>query len=110
MPTENMFQNDIIIASSSYYQTYINDPSTSFPPDNIRKNDYIKLREVALSYTLPLNVSRMLHLQGLTPPAAGRNLFFLYKSIPNIDAEGAIGSDSYVENTVFPGRRHFHLV
>lgn len=99
--------NDIIVASSQYYQTFINDLSTSFPPDNIRKNDYIKLREVAFSYTLPVSVSRMLHLQGLTLTAAGRNLFFLYKSIPNIDVEGAIGSDSYVENTVFPGQQTF---
>lgn len=99
--------NDIIVSSSQYYQTFINDLSTSFPPDNIRKNDYVKLREVALTYTLPASVSRMLHLQGLTLTAAGRNLFFLYKSIPNIDAEGAIGSDSYMENTVFPGQQTF---
>ncbi|MFT3701914.1 MAG: SusC/RagA family TonB-linked outer membrane protein [Agriterribacter sp.] len=99
--------NDIIVASSDYYQTYVNDLSTSFPPDNIRKNDYIKLREVALSYTLPRSVTQMMHLQGLTLTAAGRNLFFLYKSIPNIDVEGAIGADSYVENTVFPGQQTF---
>lgn len=106
-PDGKYIPNDIIIASSDYYQTYINDLSTSFPPDNIRKNDYVKLREVALSYTLPVNLARMLHLQGLTLTAAGRNLFFLYKSIPNIDVEGAIGSDSYVENTVFPGQQTF---
>lgn len=99
--------NDIIIASSDYYSTYVNDLSTSFPPDNIRKNDYVKLREVALSYTLPRRVTQLLHLQALTLTAAGRNLFFLYKSIPNIDAEGAIGADSYTENTVFPGQQTF---
>ncbi|MFT3748422.1 MAG: SusC/RagA family TonB-linked outer membrane protein [Agriterribacter sp.] len=99
--------NDIIISASDYYTTYINDLSTSFPPDNIRKNDYIKLREIALSYTLPRSVAQMMKLQGLTLTVAGRNLFYLYKSIPNIDVEGAIGSDSYVENTVFPGQQTF---
>ena len=99
--------NDIIIAASEHYQTYINDLSTSFPPDNIRKNDYIKLREIALSYTLPRSVAQMMKLQALTLTVAGRNLFYIYKSIPNIDVEGAIGSDSYVENTVFPGQQTF---
>ncbi|MGN6436010.1 MAG: SusC/RagA family TonB-linked outer membrane protein [Agriterribacter sp.] len=99
--------NDIIIAASDHYQTYINDLSTSFPPDNILKNDYIKLREIALSYTLPRSVAQMMKLQGLSLTVAGRNLFYLYKSIPNIDVEGAIGSDSFVENTVFPGQQTF---
>ncbi len=99
--------NDQIIAASAYYQTYVNDLATNFPPDNIRKNDYIKLREIALTYTLPRSFAQMLKLQGLSFTAAGRNLFFLYKSIPNIDVEGALGSDGFVENTVFPGQQTF---
>jgi iron complex outermembrane receptor protein len=99
--------NDQIIAASAYYQTYINDLASSFPPDNIRKNDYIKFREIALSYTLPNPLARMMKLQSLTLTVAGRNLFYLYKTIPNIDVESAIGADSYVENTVFPGQQTF---
>lgn len=97
--------NDIIAAASDHYLTYVNDLSTSFPPDNLLKNNYIKMREIALSYTLPHNVAEMLRLQGLTITVAGRNLFYLYKSIPNIDVESALGADSYVENTVFPGQQ-----
>ena len=102
-------KNTVIAAASDYYETYINDLSTSFPPDNLFKNDYIKVREVALTYTLPRKITQRMKLQGLTITAAARNLFYLYKTIPNIDVESALGADSYVENTIYPGQQTFSL-
>lgn len=99
--------NDIIAAASSHYGTYVNDLATSFPPDMLVKNDYIKLREIALIYTVPSRIARMLRLQALSITAAGRNLFYLYKTIPNIDVEAATGADGFVENTVFPGQQTY---
>ena len=101
--------NTIIASASDYYLTYINDLSTSFPPDNLFKNNYVKVREIALSYTLPHNLTERMKLNGLTVTAAARNLFYLYKTIPNIDVESALGADSYVENTIFPGQQTFSL-
>ena len=101
--------NDQMIPASRFYGSFINDLSTQFPPDNIRRNDYIKVREVALSYVVPASLTKRLHLQGLSVTVAARNLFYIYKSIPNIDVESAIGSDSYVENTVFPGQQTFNF-
>ncbi|MEO6976991.1 MAG: SusC/RagA family TonB-linked outer membrane protein, partial [Mucilaginibacter sp.] len=101
--------NTTIASASDYYLTYINDLSTSFPPDNLFKNDYIKVREVALSYQLPQKLANKIKMQALSITAAARNLFYLYKTIPNIDVESAVGADSYVENSIFPGQQTFSL-
>ncbi len=100
-------KNDIIASSSSYYQTYANDLASYFPPDGLHKNDYIKVREVALSYMLPMSIAKKIKMQRVAITLAARNLFYLYKSIPNIDSESALSADGYVENTVFPGQRTF---
>lgn len=100
-------KNDLIASASSYYQTYANDLASSFPPDRLYKNNYIKVREVALSYMLPAAVAQKIKMQRVSITLAARNLFYLYKSIPNIDAEAALSADGYVENTVFPGQRTF---
>lgn len=107
--TNKYVKNDIMVAASDYYLTYANDLATSFPPDRLYKNDYIKVREVSVSYTLNPKVAHMMRMQGVTITAAGRNLFYLYKTIPNLDVESALGADGYVENTVFPGQRTFSL-
>lgn len=100
-------KNDVIISAPSYYQTYINDLGTSWPPDRLFKNDYIKLREISLEYSLPKRVSNMLRLQKLSLTAAARNLGYLYKTLPNVDPEGALGAQGYIENSFYPSIRSF---
>lgn len=99
--------NDNIVAAPAYYQTYINDLGTQWPPDRLFKNDYIKLREIAVSYTLPQRISQQLKLQKLTLTGSVRNLGYLYKTVPNIDPEGALGAQSYIENSFYPSLRSF---
>ena len=101
--------NDIITTASSYYGSYANDLATEFPPDRLFKNNFVKVREAALSYTLPANITRRIKMQKLTITAAARNLFYIYKSIPNIDPEGALGADVFVENTIYPSQRTYSL-
>jgi hypothetical protein len=102
-------KNDIITSAVSYYQSYISDNSTSWPPDRLFKNDYIKLREISLSYTLPKNISDKLKMQKLTITAAARNLGYLHKTLPNVDAEAALGAQGYIENSFYPSTRTFSL-
>jgi iron complex outermembrane receptor protein len=99
--------NDIIVSSPAYYQTYINDVSTSWPPDRVYKNDYIKLREISIDYTLPKKISQMLKLQKVSVNVAARNLGYLYKSIPNIDPESTLSAQGFVENSFYPTTRTF---
>lgn len=100
-------KNNQIVSAPTYYGTYINDLGTSWPPDRLFKNDYIKFREISVSYTIPQQWANNLKLQKLTLTAAARNLGYLYKSIPNIDAEAALGAQSYIENSFYPSVRTF---
>jgi iron complex outermembrane receptor protein len=101
--------NDIIVSASDYYSTYIHDLSTGFQPDNVFKNNYIKLRELSLSYSLPGRISHSLRLQKLTLTGAVRNLFYFYKTLPNVDAESTLGTDSYIEDSFYPAVRTYTL-
>lgn len=99
--------NDKVISAIEYYTTYISDVSTGWPPDRTYKNNYIKLREMSVSYSLPKKISDMLRVQKLTLNVSVRNLGYIYKSIPNIDAEATLGAGSFVENSFYPTTRSF---
>jgi hypothetical protein len=48
---------------------------------------YVKLREVALSYSFPKKLISKLHLTGADVSVFGRNLALLYTQVPNVDPE-----------------------
>lgn len=99
--------NNIIISAYDYYSTYIHDLSTGFQPDNVFKNNYIKLREISLSYSIPEHISRAMKMQKITLTGAVRNLFYFYKTLPNVDAESTLGTDSYIEDSFYPAIRTY---
>lgn len=101
--------NDIIISAISHYKSFIHDMGGDLQPDNISKNNYIKLREISLSYTLPKRLVEKVNLQKVTISASGRNLFYVYKSIDNIDAESTLGANSYMEYSFIPAIRSYSL-
>jgi iron complex outermembrane receptor protein len=102
--------NDIIISSTSYYQSFLSDMSSAFQPDALFRNDYIKLREISIGYTLPKKWSEKLKMQKVTVQLNARNLFYLYKTLPNVDAESALGTsgqNSYHEQSFYPSVRSY---
>jgi iron complex outermembrane receptor protein len=101
--------NDKIISAYSYYSTFIHDMGTGWQPDMITENSYVKFREMALTYTFPQRFSTSLKLQKLSVGLTARNLFYLYKSIRNIDSEAMLGTgnDSWKENSSFPSLRSY---
>jgi len=105
--TTKYVKNDIIIAAPAFYQSYISDVSTGWPPDRTFKNDYVMLRELALNYDVPKRISDRLKLQKLSISAAIRNLGYIYKAIPNIDPESTLGAQGFVENSFYPSIRSF---
>ncbi|MBD2701815.1 SusC/RagA family TonB-linked outer membrane protein [Spirosoma sp. BT702] len=64
----------------------------------VKENTYIKMRELSLGYQLPGNLTRKVGLQNLTLSVFGRNLFFLYRSIKDLDAEQTNASTRWYEN------------
>lgn len=100
-------KNDIIASSTSYYQSYMSDMSDAFQPDALYKNNYIKVRELSLDYTVPKSVSEKLSMQKVTLSFIARNLFYLYKSLPNVDAESVLGTgnNSFAEKSFYPSMK-----
>ena len=61
---------------------------TGFPTSQwIYDASYVKLREVALSYTLPKKLISKIHLTNAELSVYGRNLAILYSNLPNVDPE-----------------------
>lgn len=77
----------------------------------IVENTWVKLREVSISYALPERFARKLRFfQSLTLTLAGRDLMYLYTTLPdNINPEGIIGSGNAqgFEWGAYPGTRSF---
>ncbi len=53
----------------------------------IVKNTYWKVREISLSYTLPENIASKVKATKLQLSVFGRNLFYIYRTIKNMDSE-----------------------
>lgn len=83
--------NDIVISPAIYYWFGYNwggpQYSNSLYYKYVNKNNYLKLRELSLSYDLPVKLASKLKANKLQVSAYGRNLFYFYRSIKNMDAE-----------------------
>ena len=104
---EDGSKNDIVVSAADYYNSRYNVTGSE---DNLYDNTYIKLRELKLSYRVPEKIYSKLGLQNLNVSFVGSNLFFIYKSVPNINPESTLGTNSwysYVEYTTYPAPRSF---
>lgn len=104
---EDGSKNDIVVSASDYYNSRYNRNGSE---DNLYDNSFVKLRELKLSYRVPRSVYSKLGLQNLNVSLVGSDLFFIYKSVPNINPESTLGTggtNSYVEYTSYPSQRSF---
>ncbi|OMP74759.1 SusC/RagA family TonB-linked outer membrane protein [[Flexibacter] sp. ATCC 35208] len=95
--------NTKVITAAAYYENTFNWRTDGDYSAAVFNNSYIKVREVAFSYSMPKKVTQRLHVQQLQVSLIGRNLFYLYKSLPyGLDPEVAVGS-SWVNQGVDNG-------
>lgn len=85
-------KNTNIASASNYFWTVYNWGGPQYSPNTryelyVNKNSYVKFREVTLTYRLPQNIASKLGARSLQLSAFGRNLFYLYRTIKNMDAE-----------------------
>ncbi len=71
---------------SSRYELYVN------------KNNYIKMRELSLGYTIPRAISDKIGARDLTVSVFGRNLFFLHRTIKDLDPEQTTAGTRWYQN------------
>lgn len=91
--TANGEKNGKIIDAASYYMnTYTWGSSGWYENGSVYNNSYLKVREAILSYTLPSAVAQKLRLQNVRVSLIGRNLFYLYRTLKNLDPEAPIGT------------------
>ena len=102
--TESGSKNEEVVSAEKYYHRIY-----SIAEANVYDASYVKLREVALSYRLPRLWTQKLHLQEASVTLTGRNLWTIYKSVPNIDPESALttGNALGVEAYALPPTRSF---
>jgi iron complex outermembrane recepter protein len=95
--TSSGAENTKMIDAASYYENHFGwGVGASSPNDYsaaVHENSFIKLREVSLSYNLPKIWVSKIGFQGLQVSVTGRNLCYLWRTLPNNwDPESAIGS------------------
>ncbi len=91
---EDGTQNDKVV---HYYYKYL--PNAGgwghiISTPGVMENSWVKMREISLSYTFPQNIiGKVKIFQNLTLSVTGRNLFYLYTTLPDkINPEGIMGS------------------
>lgn len=90
-------KNSVIIPAAAYYFNSYQWGAGSLNGKDaaVFDNSYIKMREISLGYTLPSRVSSRLRLSNVRFSLIGRNLFYLWRTLENLDPEAPIGSQWY---------------
>jgi hypothetical protein len=81
---EQYVPNDVVVTAKQYNQrAYSNDVAES----SVFDGSFIKFRQLEVGYLFPDDLWGNFPLKGLRVSIVGRNLAFLYKTIPHIDPE-----------------------
>lgn len=92
--------NDNIISQAVYYNSTYNWGGPQYSSSRyelyVQKNNYIKMRELSLGYQLPANIASKLKAKSLQISAFGRNLFFIYRTIKDLDPEQMTGGSNWI--------------
>jgi TonB-linked SusC/RagA family outer membrane protein len=95
-------ENNVPLLNAQDYWTSLAEGSVATPW--IFDASYVKLREVAISYSLPSKLLENTWLKGVTFGLEGRNLALLYSKVPHIDPEANLfGSGSNVPGGIERG-------
>lgn len=95
-------KNSNIVSQATYYNATYNWGGPQYGNARyelyVKENTYIKMRELSFGYRIPANITRKIGTQNLTLSVFGRNLFFIYRTIKDMDAEQANTSTRWTEN------------
>lgn len=105
--TDQPFTTTIAPENLSTYYGEINDIAEHFVEDS----DYIKLRQVSLGYSLPSSILKNVFLSSVDFSIIASNLFYIKRSIDNIDPESAynVGNSQGLEYFGVPSSRSYGM-
>ncbi|PXV65058.1 iron complex outermembrane receptor protein [Dysgonomonas alginatilytica] len=84
--------NNVTISAAEFYRTTYQWGADGWNDGMVYDNDFIKFRELTLGYAVPDLYAKKIGLSGLRLSVFGRNLFYVWRSLENIDPEASIGS------------------
>ncbi|WP_300600223.1 SusC/RagA family TonB-linked outer membrane protein [Niabella sp.] len=95
--------NTNIISQAYYYWNIYNWGGPQYSPSAlynlfVEKNNYIKMREISLAYTLPSRIASKVWAQRVTVSVFARNPFYIYRTIKDMDAEQLTTSNVWYNN------------
>lgn len=90
-PNTKMIPADQYI-NSTYGWGGFSPSGTTYYANSFFDNSFVKLRELAVSYTLPKSLTSKFNCRNLQVSVYGRNLFYVYKNMPVFDAEATDGT------------------
>ncbi|MFT3738366.1 MAG: SusC/RagA family TonB-linked outer membrane protein [Breznakibacter sp.] len=86
-------KNTVVIDAANYYiNTFYWGGNAWNEEGAVFDNSYVKMREIALSYKVPTRVAEKLSLTNLRVSLVGRNLFYIYRTLENLDPEAPLGN------------------
>lgn len=85
-------KNTTIVDAANFYMSTYGWSTGWYEKGAVYKNDYAKLRELVLSYNLPKSIAEKMHLQNIRVSLIGRNLFYIYRTLKNLDPEAPVGT------------------
>ncbi|SMD11391.1 SusC/RagA family TonB-linked outer membrane protein [Pedobacter nyackensis] len=84
--------NTTVLSAADYYLTTYNWGQGSLAEGELFDNSYIKMREMVLGYKIPESVTKKLKLNNLRVSLVGRNLFYLWRNLKDLDPEAPLGN------------------
>lgn len=99
--------NTNVISQALYYQRTYGWGGPQYSQSRyelyIQENTYLKMREVSLGYSIPSSISNKLGAASIHVSAFGRNLFFFYRSIKDLDPEVLTGGSRWTQTLTNAG-------
>ncbi len=105
--TANGSENTNVISQAYYYWNTYNWGGPQYSSSRyelyVKKNSYIKMREISLAYTLPTRISEKIGMKRLQFSVFGRNLFYVYRTLKNLDAEQTVAGSRWFQSVTNAG-------
>lgn len=99
---QNGEPNTNVISQARYYNGTYNWGGPQYGNSRyelyINKNNWVKVREISLGYNLPQQLVSKLGMTKANISAFGRNLFFIYRSIKDLDPEQTVAGSRWYQN------------
>jgi iron complex outermembrane receptor protein len=94
--------NTNVISQAGYYNMTYNWGGPQYSSSRydlyIQKNNYVKVREISFGYNMPTAWANKIGASKISFSVFGRNLFYIYRTIKDMDAEATTSGSRWTQN------------